>query len=289
MMATCFYFAGFDVSLLTLGTMTIATAGESNAVVTLNGITGTAGDSSTSSLYSHTIGLSTIVGDDPDATARFQNWNANSFDTDLQTAMRAAATTASWATPNGLSASYDSGTGLYTLGYTTTFSLTFSVAAGRNLLGYSGTQSGGSSYLSDQTPTYVVAPTLTNGVSEPTSNYEPGNIASRATADDGTGYGISRTTSPLYRDWIQQYETRAKTLRLDVASTHPWSFQHLFEHCRTVYPVIVINGGFNDAFPYLAGYLREDGVQFKPERATPGNDLQWHIPFKIHVEGHDPP
>lgn len=278
------YFAGFDVSALTLGTITLSTAGKSDAVVTLSSVTDTAGDSTTTSLFCHPLAFASQTSQGSAGSSVLQEWSAVSYAAALQTDLRAAATAQSWVSPSNINVTCSASTGIYTIAYSTaTFSIAWSTAAGRNFLGYSGNQSGGTSYVGDQTPTYIIAPTLTD-VSDPTTNYEPGSIASHAMADDGTGFGIARTESPIYRDWIQQFETKAKTLRLSAASAHPWTFQHLFEHCRTVYPFYVTSS-FNAGSNYEAFKLREDGCSFKPERATPGNDTQFHVPFRCHVLG----
>lgn len=279
-----FYSAGFDVSALTTGTITLATAGETDVVVTMSTVTATAGDSTTTSLFNHAVDMTTIVGSDPDGSARFQEFAASTYATALQTALRADATSKAWASPGNIDVTYALATG-YTITFTATITVTWSAAVGRQLMGFSSSpQSGASTYSSDETATYVISSTLAS-VSEPTTSYEPMGVASFASSDSGIGYGISRTTAPLHRDWVQQFETKAKTLRLEAATPNPWTYQHFFEHCRTVYPFIVYNGGFNDTNLTQAFYLREDGAMFKPDRASPGNDTQFHIPFKALVVG----
>lgn len=279
------YFAGFDVSALTsLGTITLSTAGKSDVVITLSSVTDTAGDSSTTSLFCHPLAFASGTSQGSGGASVLQEWSAVSYATALQTDLQAEATAQSWTSPSNINVTSSAATGLYTIAYSTAnFDIAWSAAAGRNFLGYSGDVSGATSHAGDQTPTYVIAPTLTD-VSDPTTNYEPMGVGSRAIADDGSGFGIARTESPLYRDWVQQFETKAKTLRLSAATAHPWTFQHLFEHCRTVYPFYVTSS-FNAGSNYESFVLREDGAFFKPERATPGNDAQFHIPFRAHVVG----
>jgi hypothetical protein len=175
-------------------------------------------------------------------------------------------------------------TGLVSVAYTTTFSLTWSSATGRALCGFSADQSGASSYTGTVVPTYVIKPTL-DAVSLPTPNFEPDNIAAHAVADDGSGFGTERYVSPIYRDWVQQFEVKAKTQRLFAASTHPWTLQHLFEHCRGRWPFLVISGFGSDSSSNEAFSLRTEGTSWKPDRASFMDDAQFHVPFKTVVEG----
>lgn len=279
------YAAGFDVSTLSrlgtsLGNVTLTTAGKSDVVVDVSAIT--AATPSGVSLFFHGDLASSQGAQTVSNSLRLATYSTFGFATELQTALQAEATTQSWTTPSGLTVAWSSTTGKYTIAYSVAnFTITAANDLTGDLLGFSGAQSGAQTYTSDQTPYLIINPTL-GSVSEPTTNYEPGSIASFAVADDGTGYGIARTEGPLYKDWTQEYETKEKTLRLSQASTHPMTFQALFEHCRTVYPFYVVGGGFNESFNEIF-FLREDGAHFTPERATPGNDAQFHIPFKTLV------
>lgn len=284
------YFLGFDNSLLSLGTITLATAGETDVVVNMSsGVSGTDQNSASSTLfwhYEHSNGSSKVRGVDPDQTTHVAEYSSTSYTAALQAALRAEATTQTWASPNDIDVTINTTTGIITIAFTATITVTFSAAAGRNLLGFSSSpQSGASSYVGDQTPKYIIDPTV-DGASDCTPDYEPPGVASASVANDGQVYGISRTVSPIYRDWVQQYETKAKTLRVAAASTHPTTLQALFEHCRCDYAFVVADGGFNNSNDECF-MLRDDGAHFDSAsaRATPGNDSQFNIPFRTIVLG----
>lgn len=270
----------FNAEQMSLGTITLARAGGySDAVVNMStGVAGTDYDSATSRIFSHLGGG--IAGQDPDTTERFRNFSRNSYASALETSINVAAGIASW--PGSFTVAAPGSSGGYAIAYSggANFSITWSATAGRNLLGFTGNQSGAQSYTGSATPTYMVISTL-DYPSNDTTNYEPEAIGNHSISDNGSGYGISRTTSPLYRDFSQEYETKAKTLRLSASSSHPWTFQHLFEHCRGVWPfVLYIVDQRQEVFSF-----RTEGIPFHPERATPGNDAQFHIPFRCIAEG----
>jgi hypothetical protein len=120
-------------------------------------------------------------------------------------------------------------------------------------------------------------------------NYEPQSIANHLQTDAGEGFGISRSVSPVWRDWYQQFETKAKTYRVsadagDTAGDHPWTLQHLFEHCRGEYPFLVVEG-FNESSSIEVFALRTEGTPFVPQRAAPAWDAYFHVPFRCSVIG----
>ncbi len=165
-------------------------------------------------------------------------------------------------------------------------SLTFSTTNGAKLFGFSGNSSSAASHTSDITPLYVIAPTQLQ-VSFPSPSYEPDAIGGHIVTDTGQSHGLSAYDSELYRDWVQQFETLAKTERDEAASSHPWTFLHLFEHCRTKLPFVVSDGGFATTSTDPEVFMfREDGASFVPERATPGNPDQLHIGFRCSVQGY---
>lgn len=293
------YWAGFDISELTLGTLTMATSGQSDVVITFSSMTGTDQNSASTSLMfpGPNVGDAgedygdgwDFVGEDPDSTVRLETYADVPLWEVLQAALRAEATTQSWPSPTNITCSQSGTTGRGTITYSAQITLTFSLAAGRRFLGYSADQTGSSSYTSDITPDYIILPTAL-ATSDPTTNYEPAGVANHMQSDDGAGFGVSRTVAPLYRDWTQIYENKAKTLRLaapdgTTAGDHPWTFQALIEHCRGRFPFIVTGGfgeGYDEAF-----HLRTEGtnLDWRGIRASPGNDAQFNIPFRCSVVG----
>ena len=295
------YYAGFDLSELTLGTITV-NDGSNNAVVNLaTGVTGTDQDSVTSTLFFHymfsdggtfQVNPENVLGDGTAANAVLRKWANAAYCDRLENALQAAAVLAGFGDAMNLFVSCARTTGLYTITYSGNITVTFSSDAGRLFLGFDdGTHTGAASYTSDYVPQYVLAPTC-DGASSPgvgdAMNYEPGGLASQAVSDTGRSSGISRSVSPTYRDWVQQFETKTKTFRLSAdtttaTATHPWTFQDLFEHCRTTFPFVVV-GGFNESYDEVFR-LTAAGSSFVPERASPGNDSQFHLSFNTLVEG----
>ena len=62
----------------------------------------------------------------------------------------------------------------------------------------------------------------------------------------------------------------------------PWTWEHLFEHCRTVYPIKVVD---SDNYDDVEVFLRPEGAVFNPEAQTPDYDAQWHIPLQTVLAG----
>ncbi len=285
------YLAAFDVveanSFYGFGTLTVSTAGESDVVVTLGSVTATSvdGDAGATTFWTWDDATASCVDQSPHAQTRFGSFAAITWAAALEDALQAAATAAGWAAKVP-SVSLSTTTGFYTFTVATVNSAwAWSTANGRALFGFSGNSSSAASHVGTRTPLYAINPSLPS-VSDPSLNYEPDAIGNRVASDNGAGFGLARRVSPLYRDWRQEYETKEKTMRLQAASTHPFTFQHLFEHCRGVYPFAVYDGGFHETESTAEVFtFREEGIPFVPERATPGNDAQLHVPFRCVVEG----
>lgn len=295
------YYAGFDAALLTdLSTVTVRQIGGGTpaSVNLASGVTGPDVDAVNSTLFFHydryqNFNVQPEHKDGADSgNEALQKWSVEGYAEALEDAIQAAATTASYPSPTNFTVSCNRTTAIYTISHSDDFELVFGNNASRLFLGYDADDTASTSTKTgDYPPTYTINPTL-SGASSPgvgdMLNYEPGNIAALGVADSGKAYGISRDIGPLYRDWIQQFETKPKTIRLAAdttpsTTTHPWTFQDLFEHCRTVYPFIVVQG-FGETYDE-AFRLRSEGSAWTPERASPGNDSQFHIPFQTVVEG----
>lgn len=285
------YYAGYDLSQLTLGNMTLATAGESNVVVGLESTTDTDANSDTTSKFFHFAGASgadaEVTSQDASAAQRLLTWAPAGFVDRLETVTQGLAIIAGWSNFADISISIAPATGLVTIAYSpATFSVTFSSTAAANFLGFSGNLSGSTSYTSDQTPTYCINPGQDLVSVEPGLdgfNYEPDAIANLLVSDSGEPYAMARDTAPLYRDWVQQYETRARSFRLAAASTHPWTHQHLHEHCRGGFPFLVYNLFYGDAASEVF-MLRTESTQWRPRRAAPAWDV-YHVDYRALVVG----
>jgi len=277
------YYAGFKLSAVAgLGTLTLGTSGKSNLVITLGTMTENDADGSATSLMFHAPAGPAYTAEDGSGSSRLREYAVAHFSEVLEAAIRVAATSATWTTPNGLTVTIAEATGIITFAYSVqNFTLTWSTAAGRAMCGFAANQSGAQSYVGTVVPTYCISPTLP-AASNNTPNYELSSIANRVITDEGQGAGVSRFSSPLIRDWTQQFETKEKTFAANAASTHPWTFEHMFRHCRGQYPFAVVDGfgGSTDE----AFFFRTEGTIWRPDRASDGNDAQFHIPFQTYVE-----
>lgn len=284
------YYAAFDASLFgSLGKITLTRAAFSDIEVSFADVTDTAVDgTSTSSIFFHAVydGLNVyqrVTGQDPQSTVKLQHYARRTWARALSAALNAAASSASWTTPDGFNFNQITSTGLYTLSSGYAIGYAFSTAAGAALMGFSSlTGSANTTHSGTLVPTYTIAATLPS-VSQNTPNFEPDGIANHWETDSGSGGGTSRTVSPQYRTFVQEFETKAKTIREAAVSAHPWTFDHLKEHCRGQFAFIVIDGfgaGTNEVFS-----LRTGSTSKHPRRATEGNDAQFHIDFDTSVEG----
>lgn len=291
------YSAGFDVSQLTTGTLTVDPANGTAVVITMSDLTGNDRNSETSSLFFHN---DTLISDlwlpdyslgaafGPDGT-RLAKWVETPYADALEMAIQAAAILAGdWtAGAANFNVTIDSDTLAYTFAYAENFSLTWSSGNGRYFLGFGANQSGASSYSSSAAPFFTIAPSVPVAV-EPTTIYEPEGVASLAIADNGSGFGIARTTAPLMLSWTQSFESKEKTLAQGAypTGTELFTHQHLRAHCRTVYPFAVYDG-FGDSFTSVFCRLTPESshLNWRDIRATPGNDSQFHVPYEVYVEG----
>lgn len=285
-MRTGLYQAPFDTAEMVLGTLTLATSGKPNVVIDLTDIT--SGGSSLFFHYNGVGGSSWCTAQDNTGADRLTHYAPYSFDVALTTALVAEATAQGWANPSNLSASFrrDNTPIGYRLRYTgSSITATWSASIGRALFGFSANVAvAAETLLADVVPTHCIVPTLEFS-SDDSPNFEPETIANHVMPDDNSlGTGVSRYVAPIMREWVQQYETGEKTERLRAAAAHPWTFQQLFEYCRGERPICVAyyrstaHGG--EVF-----VLATKGTRWRPERASRGNDAQFHIPFECHVLG----
>lgn len=284
------YLAAFDVAAdKAFGTITLTTVGESNVVVTLTSLSANVADlSRTTTIFHHyTEGVGSWPGVDRLGTEKLgAKHSDSSFALVLQTALQAAATTATWTAPSGLTVAYSSTTNRYTIAYATAnFTIAFSTAAGAALLGYTHTEkTGAQTYAGTLSPDYTIEPTQ-DSASLSRLNFELEDIATQSVGASGISFGLSRAVVPIARDWIQQYELPEKTYRLDAASSHPFTFQELFEWSRTSRTFIVYDGfGDENATVHT---LRADGSAWSNSTiayASEANIAHSHINFRTLVE-----
>lgn len=283
------YSAAFDVTLPGLGTMTLSTSGESDAVVNLATMGSLAVDGvSTSNIYNHYNGFAAYraVGQDPAASSNLLNYARANFSEIVEYYGEAALLAATWTSPAGFEVSFQYATSppTYTISWpTANFTIAWSTAAGRALFGFAADSSTpATTHTGTLCPTYVYVPTL-QAVSDNTPNFEASEIANHVASDGGSGFGLQRTVVPVYRDWKQEFETKALTMRANAASPLPWTMQHLFEHCRGQFAFIVASG-FGESFDEYFSF-RTESTRWNPQRHTPGNDAQFFHDFRCTVEG----
>jgi hypothetical protein len=281
------YFGAFDVSKLALGTLTLSTAGHSDIVVNLSNVTAPDANSVASPRFFHLDWTGTMIvrGPDPAGSRRLKDFASLSYGDALNAALEAAATAASWPSSSSLTFDWDSTSFFnYVITYDASVTAVFSTAAGAAFLGFaSTTPAAGTTVIGTHCPMYVVSPTLSS-TSPSGPDYEPAAIANHLETEDGSGYGMTRGITPIYSDWVQQFEKREKAERAFALAAHPWTLQHLVESCRGQWPFAVQLGSEID--PDIKVYfLRSEGTVWKPLYASPGNAAQLHVPFKAVLQG----
>lgn len=180
------------------------------------------------------------------------------------------------------SVSFSTSTLRYTVSADGTFQIGF--LAGSDLVGMpSSAAPASTSHTGDRTPEHVIEATVP-GRSRHTDDFEPGNIATQAIADSAGAnvHGISRSTAITYQDWQQQFEP--KTACFPRSPSTAWTYRDMIEHCRTVWPLRVVDDGVDD----LVGWLRSEGAAWSQdviERASADYDDHWHVSIRMVVAG----
>lgn len=294
------YLASFDLRepRNNFSTIQIATSGKTTINVNLfTDVDSDVPSSETSArttVFNHVdIGLGFTIGEDRAASTPMALSHSNtSFPAVVQNHLRDAATTAGWGSASAdITVSFDLTGHTYTLEYSATMSVTFGNAETAALFGFTTlTLTSAASYTSPSVPWGCIVPIL-SAVSSPSTNYEPDGIANQAVSASGAVTGLARSVAPIYRDWVQQYESKEKTLRISAQTTHPFTHQELFEVCRTGLPFVVVDGfgEVDEIHNKEVFYLRTEGSMFKCERATDSNDAQFHVSYKTIVAGYIPP
>ncbi len=287
------YMPTFDVADPTYGfsTITMSTAGKTNISVDVAALAVLNGSSTrvVSLLCHHTTPLTNINGEDVDGNEGALISMAQSpISSLLQAALRTDATAKSWTSPSSITVSFSMTTFVYTIAYSgaAITAISWANAQTRALFGYASNFSGSSnSVASTLTPRFVITPTL-DAVSVDTDplNVDVPDLTASAVNSVGQSWGLFRSTQPFYRSWRQEFETKAKTLRQAASTSHPSTFQELFEVCRTTRPFVVVDGwgdGRTEMF-----YLKPSSSAWKPERAGGlTNDAQFHVAFDALVAG----
>jgi hypothetical protein len=167
----------------------------------------------------------------------------------------------------------------------TSGSFSFAVAGNPTtltLLGYNGAQSSGTTHVATLTPSHWIDSTQGGRSDDLEGDFEPEGLASLAISDDATAFaGLSVSSSAKYRTWAQAFEIKAKVFKAFGESPDFWTFERLFEHCRTSMPFVVYDGDEK-----MICLLLASGSSFRGKRRAfgPGDDVHFHIPFAcVHV------
>ncbi len=288
------YMPFFDTSELS-GTVTFATAGETDVVVNLATYTWVGqDDTNQSSIFAHRLGDGGLTAEyiysGTTSEKRFLHYARRSFWYAFDESIAGLATLAGW--PGDLGVTFNaSNNGKYIISYSAAnVAVTFSTAQARNLFGFTGNLTGATSYTATKTPLFCIDSSHDDVMNE-SDFYEPDGIANHIVTDDGRGFGVSRTEAPSFRDWSQDYEIFGKVHRVHGLqpdqSGYPFTHQHLFEYCRGKWPFVLYGAnreGGHLGLPEVYS-LRTEGTSFKSKRATPGNGTQFHVPYQCSLEG----
>lgn len=192
----------------------------------------------------------------------------------------AAVQTALNAVVAGWTVAWSPTTFLYTISHTTAFTLSWSGSGGANLrraLGFVGNTTSATAVSSTARPYYLVVPQI-SGRSQFSDVYEPDEIVEEAVADGGRAYGVAKETSELWCDWTQSMESKTATLARAATSAVPWTWEHLFKHCRMAHPIAV----YEDSSTGTVHRLRADGASFGARsraRVVADYDDLWNVSF----------
>jgi hypothetical protein len=271
-MARDLYSAAFDFAALNLG----AVSG-SNAAVFGGSLSGNLGF--TSGVYMH--GGFTATSADGVAISPF-------------------ATSAS-ALISGLVVGFDPLECEYGLSAASTFSVTWSGAQGAAMAAILGFDSasnltGSNSYTSTRRPRYLIVSRLA-GQSQVHETYEPAGRIAYAESDNGQAYSTHPEQMPVYRDWVQPFETLSgptdaeyavsqevggtavRIANVGAATKVTWTWEHFFRHCRATLPFSLIDRVNATSGEGLLYKMRGEGAHFDPTRITADYDGHWTIPF----------
>lgn len=232
---------------------------------------------------SDTITISTGQYCHTDITSVMGNGVYSDFATKLQADLNASGTLAGAYTvtyTGGTTAAFASGSEGYRIQCDENFTTAdpSGTLAGQ-ILGLTGAVGSTQDKWCDVRPYYTVV--ASGGAkSAVTDDYEPDNVADGGWSLGGSHYTVSAQTAITFHDFDLQYEAKAATFKRDAVASVPWTYQHLWEHCRGDEPMLVADGTDDTVH-----YLRPEGAAWKPARAAADWDGAWSIPFVTFMEG----
>lgn len=151
----------------------------------------------------------------------------------------------------------------------------------RQALGFTGDSASAASHSSSAQarPYYAV---LSAGLakSRVSDDYEPDEIAQGDWSTGGSHYTVSASSGIVFHDFDVLFEAKAAVFKRSAAASVPWTYQHLWEHCRGDEPILAV-----DDTESTVHYLRPEGASFRPERAVSDWDGAWSLALRTYVEG----
>lgn len=292
------YLLAFDLKsdrLPALGTLTLATSGQTDIVVDLTAVSGpttAAAPDNVSNVFFHWASIEAgpihIRATDRSGELRREDISYYGFEQSLTLYVNAQG----W--PGTFTIYLDLATGLVTAAYSGgNFSMTWSTAAGRALCGFSANQSGDDQYTGTVVPMFVVKPTSIGAVSMPSRKTRERGGLSAVRADGGGGSSLGRYVSAQRIKFVQQYEDPAR-VESELArpgptdwssSTHPTALEDVFDQAASGLPFILHDGelGYDDD---MCLALTSDAA-FEPEGSGSDkmNVAALHTSFDCWVEG----
>jgi len=241
-----------------LGSVTFSRSGSTDFTIDITSLRYVTLDGSRDvSVFNHYL-MNTFVGEDGEAVPYAgRNLAAAGLGEAMTARMR---DDASWPDVSQLYCEFNGSTYSFSYFSDAFTAIRFSNIHTRRLFGFADDFTGSAEVVTGtRLPNFIIEPVLSSITMEDTKGYvyEPTKISAAAMSAGGVQFGLTRSATPLYRDFVQQSETREKTLRDDAVPTHPFTHQLLFESCRSVLPFAVLDG-FDDGFNYLFK-LRPDG------------------------------
>lgn len=267
------YSASFDLrdSRHGFGTLTFSASGEVDFEIDLSSLIATSLDGGTIgvSVFNH-YGMNTFVAEDGSSSeAAGFGLSGTPFAGVITDAMQSAAT---WPSPSGLVCTFNDT--FYTFNYfgSAFTQIAFSNGPTKRLFGFAGTVTDTlESITGTLLPNFLIDPVLSAVTMESADGYiyEPKGVSSAVASAAGMQYGLPRTKAPLFRNWVQQSEPRAKVIRGAATAAHPCTHQLLVESCRSVLPFAVIDGfgGDGEAQSYLFR-LRPEGAMWSEQTCS---------------------
>lgn len=161
------------------------------------------------------------------------------------------------------------------------FNLFFDGTSGtdaRHTIGFTGSKTGASLYTSDARPYYVIGAAV-GARSRVKRDYEPPGLVSGAISAGGTHYAIAPQASIKQYDFTTTFETATAVFKASAVAAVPWTYEHLWEHCRSDEPLYS-----HDGTEGIVHYMRPDGAHFDHELEQPDWDM-WHINFLTYLKG----